>query len=141
MKEVIVLVGAPGSGKSTYCKNHLKEYYRINQDDLGRDEQWFYFEQALLDALPLIVIDRMNFNKEFRSKYIIPAREKGYKIKIINFSQVPFETCLKRTIERDNHPTIERGDATTARKAIGNFFKRYEDIQPDEADEIVFVNE
>lgn len=34
-QEIIILVGSPASGKSTFCKNYLQNYIRINQDTLG----------------------------------------------------------------------------------------------------------
>lgn len=33
-KEMVLMVGAPGSGKSTFCKNYLPGYVRVNRDTL-----------------------------------------------------------------------------------------------------------
>lgn len=34
-QEVIILVGSPGSGKSTFCANYVMNHVRINRDTLG----------------------------------------------------------------------------------------------------------
>lgn len=33
-KEMIIFVGSPGSGKSTFWQNHLPKYARVNRDTL-----------------------------------------------------------------------------------------------------------
>lgn len=33
-QEVIIFVGPPGAGKSTFWQNHLKTYIRVNNDTL-----------------------------------------------------------------------------------------------------------
>ena len=40
-KEAIILIGSPGSGKSTFCENNLitRGYIRINQDTLKTREK------------------------------------------------------------------------------------------------------
>ena len=141
MKEFIILVGAPGSGKTTYCEKNLKGYIRVSQDDQGKIGQWEIFEEAIKIEAPLIVVDRMNTTKEQREKYLVFAKDRGYTTKIINFVQVPYEVCLKRVIERENHPTIKKGDERTARIAISTFFSQYENVLSNEADEIEFISD
>lgn len=36
MKQLIMLVGSPGSGKDTYIKNNFPFYTLINQDEQGK---------------------------------------------------------------------------------------------------------
>lgn len=38
-QEVIIFCGAPGSGKSTFWKNYLSEYTRVNNDQLKTAEK------------------------------------------------------------------------------------------------------
>jgi len=137
-KELILLVGPPGSGKTTYCKEVLPESFRISQDDQGKEEHWGAFQEAIQEGVQSIVIDRMNYTVEQRLKYLNIAKTNNYKTKIINFSRVPFDICLRRTVEREDHPTIKKGDMNTSRMAISNFFRQYENIGDTESDEIIF---
>ena len=134
-KELIVLVGAVGSGKSTYCANSLPDYFRISQDDMGKKGHLLEFQEALGEK-DLIVVDRMNFNKEQRARYLVPAKKKGYVTKIIVFD-VPFETLLSRLQSRENHPTLPSSSGEVVfRKVLGFYYASFEEPTPDEADVI-----
>jgi len=50
-----------------------------------------------------------------------------------------YDTCLKRILLRENHSTIK--DERTAKLALGSYFKDFEDISYDEADEIYTFGE
>ena len=46
--KVIIFVGSPGSGKSTFCNNHLPNYERVNRDLLKTKEKcWKVCEDFL----------------------------------------------------------------------------------------------
>lgn len=131
-KEIILLVGAPGSGKSSFAKSISTHAY-INQDEMGKEQHFRIFESHLENGFSIIV-DRMNFSKEQRERYLAPARAQGYKTKIIVF-HVPSETCMIRCINRNNHPTIKT--PADASRAINFFFSKYERVEDNEADEVV----
>jgi len=131
MKEVILLVGPPGSGKSTYCSTNYKDYYCISQDDMGK-KHLDYYKIGLETGLN-IIIDRMNFNKEQRNRYLNLAKQQGYSTKIVVL-HVPSEICLSRCKARLNHPTIK--DNTDAVRAIDLFFRKYERVENKEADKV-----
>ncbi len=95
-KELIILCGSPGIGKSTFAKS-LFGYTYINQDKHGKKEHFIMFTDAIQLEDPKIVLDRMNFNKKQRFIYLDIAKAKGYKIKIIVFHESR-ETCLNRMI-------------------------------------------
>lgn len=134
MKELIILVGPPGSGKSTYAKQFLSHVY-VNQDSQGKIEHRHLFNIALSNGSS-IVVDRLNFNKEQRSRYLEPAKLAGYTTTIIVLHQ-PYQSCLERCKERLNHESIK--DEATAHKAISMFFKRYERVEDLEADTITRI--
>lgn len=131
MKELILLVGPPGSGKSTYSYD-LKDHTYINQDSQGKEGHFVNFLAALMDGNSVIV-DRMNFSKEQRDRYLVPAKEAGYKTKIVVF-HVSKDICMSRCMMRNDHPTIK--NETDAARAINFFFQKYERVQDDEADEV-----
>lgn len=129
MKELIILVGPPGSGKSTFCQKY-PNHVRVNQDEQDRDGHFKIFEAAINSGFS-IIIDRMNFSKEQRERYLAPARSAGYRTKIVVL-HVPKATCLARCNARTNHPTIKTPQE--ASKAVHFFFKKYERVQDSEAD-------
>lgn len=134
MKELVLLVGPPGSGKSTFSKQISTHAY-VNQDSMGKEQHRLIFQEHLKNHLSIIV-DRMNFSKEQRNRYLVPAKEAGYKTRIIVLHE-SFETCFKRCTERQNHETIKtRRDA---RNALDFFFKKYERVEDNEADEVVRI--
>ena len=54
---MVVMVGYPGSGKSTFCKCHLKSYERVNLDDLKNYSKCVSLIESSLSAGKSVVID------------------------------------------------------------------------------------
>jgi hypothetical protein len=138
LKELILLVGPPGSGKSSYAMHPARGFGTtyVNQDAQGKEGHLKHFQSALTNNFPFILVDRMNFSKEQRNRYLLPAKEAGYRTKIVVLHE-SFETCFKRCLERKNHETIKT--EKDARNALGFFFKKYERVEDNEADEVVRI--
>lgn len=148
-KELILLIGPPGSGKTTYCTKFLvpASYMVISQDYNGGDKVKTYneFISLLSEKYERIVIDRMNFNKQQRERWITPAKQLGYKIIGIQFS-CRNEIAKMRAKARTNHPTLKA-------EKVDEVFEMYEKsfISPvnwnkdhhisDEIDEFYCINE
>lgn len=130
-KHCIVMVGPPGSGKSTFAKKNYPGFVYVNQDSQGVDHL-HHFDMALIDGQDMIV-DRMGFNKEQRSRYLKRAKEFGYETKIVVLHE-NFDTCMERCTLRSDHETIK--DKKTASKAINFFFSKYERVEDSEADSV-----
>ena len=135
---IIILVGPTGSGKSTTAKDLENQhgYVRISQDDDGKIGHMIKFQEALKDKKD-IVVDRLNFVKEQRDRYLIPAKELGYNTHIAVLHENRDE-CIKRCIKRiGSHPTIKSEES--ALTAIDMFFRKYEKPTASESDTLEFI--
>jgi predicted kinase/uncharacterized HAD superfamily protein len=130
MKKIILPVGPPGSGKSTLAKQCVEEgYTRISQDVDGRKHLDLF--QAAVVRGDDIFVDRLNFTKQQRSRYLDVAKAAGYSTKVIILYQ-PFSVCLERCLNRKDHETIKNEES--ARSALNMFFTKYEPVENTEAD-------
>lgn len=79
--ELIIFIGIPGSGKSTFYKsNFFNSHVRISLDLLNtRFKESKYFELGL-NLQQRMVIDNTNETRTDRKKYIDLAKQKKYKI-------------------------------------------------------------
>lgn len=121
MKQILILVGPAGSGKSTLSQDYVNEgYVRINQDDQG-SKHLELFNRAVEEGKN-IVVDRMNFNKEQRKRYI-PHPSKGYRVTCTLIVKSE-EHCLADMLKRKDHPTILT--ESNAKSALNTFFSKFE---------------
>lgn len=136
MKNLILMVGPPGSGKSTFSKEYTAlGYTYVNQDSQGRVMHKHLFDSAIV-AGEDIVVDRMGFTKEQRTRYLSLAKAAGYTTRVIVLHE-SYETCFARCIARQDHETIK--DEHAAHSALDMFFTKYERVQDNEADEVVRI--
>jgi len=117
--KMVVLVGIPGSGKSTFGKQ-LQErgWLRISQDDLGNR---FRCEVELIKGLlrgQNVVVDRCNFDEEQRYPYIRCGLLRGCRIGAVVFA-IPVEDCIDRVMNRTQHETLP------ASKHAANVVRRF----------------
>jgi len=141
VKQLILMVGGPGSGKSHYIKGIQEEHTLISQDENNGDKTKTLeqFEKALLTS-DTIVVDRMNFDREQRASFIAPARAAGFEVSAFIVWR-PFIECYHAIINREGHKTIPKGDSETALKVLRFFKKMYKRPTLDEVDDIKYVNE
>lgn len=135
-KEIIILVGPSGSGKTTYCESLVNDStIRISQDDQGKDGHWKLFIDSLNEpAVSRIVIDRCNFSRHQRSRFLNEAKERSWVTTIVDITQKP-KTCFDRIMNREGHPTLGP-DKDNVLKVLYHQFKDYEKPTDSEADNV-----
>lgn len=94
--EMVMLVGIPASGKSTFYKKHLFEsHVRINRDMLKTKHREALLIEACLKAKQGYVIDNTNIDTKTRKDHIEKAKKHGYLINGYYF-QSKIDDCLAR---------------------------------------------
>ena len=135
IKELVLLVGPQGAGKSTFCNQYLSDHYRISQDEQGQKQHFEMFKQAL-QAQSKIVVDRINHTREQRYRYLSLAKDAGFETKIVVVNR-KFKDCLERIKNRKDHPTLKSTDITTINSALTMYFNQYEYVNDSEADSVI----
>lgn len=116
-KELIVLVGNIGSGKSTYVKYLQKKGYIVIARDMlryaiGGGEYVYnleyeptifatekYMLRKFLDLGKNIVIDEIGISISLRAIYIREAKQRGYKVTCIEMPRLSKEESVNRRMQ------------------------------------------
>ena len=104
-KKFAIMMGLQGSGKSTFCRDRLFGFTRINLDTLRTR----YREQLMLDECFTlgkdIVVDNTNPTMAEREKYIRRAKNEGYMI-IGYFMESKLKVCIERNRLREGKERV-----------------------------------
>lgn len=95
-KELVILVGMPGSGKSWYCKTYFPHYERINQDQLKTKDKCVKMCEDKMKKKQKIVIDNTNPGYDTRKEYINLAKKYDYEFEVIHINTS--EQCSKHNM-------------------------------------------
>ena len=133
MKTMILLMGIPGSGKSTFYQNHLaSRYVRVNLDTLKTRKREADLIDACFAAGKEFCVDNTNLTREERAKYIHRAKAGGYRI-VGYFLKSVVKDCIARNERRS-------GVTRLPAKAVAAMSNRMELPRRDEGfDELHFV--
>jgi len=103
--EIVVLVGIPGSGKTTRARNLYPNHRRINLDTLkSRNREDEEIANSLSNGRD-IIIDNTNATKKSRSKYVQLAKLYGVSVKVV-YLQCPLELALERNASREGKERV-----------------------------------
>ena len=116
MPEMAIMIGIQASGKSAFCKEYLSAYDRINLDTLHtRNKENLAIDEALR-LKKNMVIDNTNPTVEDRKKYVLKAKENGYRVTGY-FMQSRLQECIERNELREGKEKVpEKAIAATSNK-------------------------
>ena len=140
-KEVIILIGSPGSGKSTFTENFLvpKGYVRINQDNLKTKEKVLKCLLHNINEGKKIVVDCTNPQKNTRSEYINICKKNNYPVRAFVF-QVSKKLAMHLNNLRAINNNRKHYSGHVNNIPIHTFFKNYQEPEINEGfKEVVHV--
>lgn len=103
--EIIVLVGIPGCGKSTFALNRFPKHKRISLDIVHSRTKEDEELAKCIAADQDIVIDNTNTTIRSRAKYIELAKAYGAKIRAVYFN-CPVDLALQRNALRSGKEKV-----------------------------------
>ncbi|KAK9838363.1 hypothetical protein WJX81_007271 [Elliptochloris bilobata] len=118
---VLLLIGPPGSGKSTFCERLMQHsslaWRRVNQDTIanGRRGSRAACVAAQRDALrqgACVAVDRCNFDEAQRADFVAAAVEASCAVHAL-WLNLPAVTCAARAAARVGHEGGLEGAAAT----------------------------
>ncbi len=86
-KSMVILMGMPGSGKSTYYRGSLEPlgYVHISRDELKTIPKMKKMVREALSRNQLVAIDATNARQVHRQEYYTLAEEYGYTVTLLYF--------------------------------------------------------
>ncbi|HYF68767.1 MAG TPA: ATP-binding protein [Ohtaekwangia sp.] len=98
--QLVIFVGIPGCGKSTFYKEQFfSSHLRLSLDLLNTRNKEQRFLNLALSLQQQVVIDNTNVLREERNKYIAQAKEKRYEVIGYYFESI-LSDCLQRNEKR-----------------------------------------
>jgi predicted kinase len=103
--EAIILIGIPGSGKTTFCERFFGAHARISLDLVkNRSRERTLFETCLRTGQDFVV-DNTNATVAERAVYIRGAKSMGFRVKGY-FFEPSLPVALKRNAQRPGGAAI-----------------------------------
>jgi predicted kinase len=129
MRKLLLVRGIPGSGKSTYIREHGLEPYTLSADTLrmvyagpvldatGRmripadndrdvwQKLYELLEQRMRNG-ELIIVDATHAHPRSFTNYTELVNRYRYQVVLVDFATVPFETCMQRNENREEYKIV-----------------------------------
>ncbi|XP_068035029.1 bifunctional polynucleotide phosphatase/kinase-like isoform X2 [Anomalospiza imberbis] len=109
--EVLLTVGFPGAGKSTFVKRHLipAGYEHVNRDTLGSWQRCVSACSAALARGRAVVVDNTNPDPESRQRFVSCAREAAVPCRCLQFTanlEQARHNCRFRDMTQSGHVPV-----------------------------------
>nr|GEU49869.1 transcription factor bHLH140 [Tanacetum cinerariifolium] len=119
---VVILVGAPGSGKSTFCDHVMRvstrPWVRVCQDTVGNGKAGTKAQCLAMSVTSLkdgksVLIDRCNLDKEQRADFVKLGQSHIVDIHAVVLD-LPAKLCISRSVKRTGHEGNLQGGKAAA---------------------------
>ncbi|KAL2150361.1 hypothetical protein VTH82DRAFT_6924 [Thermothelomyces myriococcoides] len=133
-KDIVLFVGPPGAGKSTFYWKYLKPlgYERVNQDTLKSKDKCFKAATEFLQQGGSIVVDNTNPDVDTRSQWIALARKHGVPIRCFWF-RTPLQLCEHNAAVRSMNKRLNpEARQAIPRIAFNGFTSRFKEPKVEE---------
>lgn len=117
-KVAVIFIGIQASGKTTFYEKEFNKLVHINLDDLHTRNKENQLLHECVEKGISFVADNTNPTKADREKYILAAKEYGYKIK-----GYYFRSSIRESVERNS---FREGKAKVPNCAIASTHNRLE---------------
>jgi predicted kinase len=138
---IVVLVGLPGSGKSTWLQRTAgggisSDAVRklLADDETDQSIHTFVFqtvryllEQRIAIGRPVSYVDATNLTPEERRPYIAIARCHGYRVEAV-FFDVPLEVCMRRNSGRSRVVPAEALEKMAAKLIVPSVAEGFDEV-------------
>jgi len=116
--QLIIFIGIPGSGKSTFYKERFfNTHLRLSLDLLNTRNKEQQFLDLAFSLQQRVVVDNTNVLKDERSKYIMQAKANRYEVMGYYFESKLWD-CIQRNENRVGKDKIERVGVHTKFKQL-----------------------
>ena len=122
LKEVLILIGPPGSGK-TYLRKNLFPEYKVIDNSIPKIVDRLKKFKNYLQNKNSIIIDDLNNKICKRLPYISIAKQFGYYIRCIEFN---INKDLSWHLSQLSHLITDGKYKLISKKSINSFFKNYQ---------------
>lgn len=132
-QEMIIMTGFPGSGKTTFVKQHFNDKYKIvSGDELKTMKKIINYTTRMLEDKHSVIIDSTNPSKKKRAEYIEIAKKFNIPVRCIYIT-----TSLEESIYRNNE-RAKTGNGVP--KIVYNIYKKhFEEPTQDEGCEVIKI--
>ena len=139
-KDMIFMVGPPGSGKSTMVNKYMKDHMRINHDSMKNINKCIKTIEDMMnsDHHVSVVIDNTNRSIQQRSVYMQIANKHKYN-KIAIVIDVDKPTCMKMDKMREINSHRTHFSKKVGSIPIHTYFKEYQPPTKEEGFDNVYV--
>eukprot|EP00916_Digyalum_oweni_P019213 GHVL01031991.1.p1 GENE.GHVL01031991.1~~GHVL01031991.1.p1 ORF type:complete len:251 (-),score=60.40 GHVL01031991.1:32-784(-) len=121
-QEMIIMIGAPGTGKTTFAKRKFPSYEKINQDTLKTKAKCIQICKEALAEGKSVVVDNQNKDMSNRLEFIKLAKEKGVSCRAIQMD-LPKDMAFHLNAYRMLNPLAPTNKDKVPDLIIHSFYK------------------